>query len=178
MVRLCALCAAAISVACLLGPIAAASACSGTDAPPRAGAVAPQARATVCLINAARADHGLAPLHATGALARAASALSRDMVSEGFFSHVEPGGATPAQRIQRTGYLSGVSDWRVGETIAWGTGSDATPAAIVRSWLRSPGHRAILLDGRYDDVGIGIALGAPGHGAGGATVTADLGARG
>jgi 2-oxoisovalerate dehydrogenase E1 component len=32
----------------------------------------------------------------------------------------------------------------------------ASVAAIVRSWLRSPGHRAILLDGRYRDLGIGI----------------------
>jgi uncharacterized protein YkwD len=47
----------------------------------------------------------------------------------------------------------------------------------VRSWLRSPGHRAILLDGRYDDVGIGIALGAP-VGGGGATFTGDFGQRG
>jgi hypothetical protein len=34
-----------------------------------------------------------------------------------------------------------------------------------------------LLDGRYKDVGVGIALGAPGRG-GGATFTGDFGARG
>jgi uncharacterized protein YkwD len=48
---------------------------------------------------------------------------------------------------------------------------------LGRSWLRSPGHRAILLDGRYHDLGIGIAVGAPGQGAG-ATFTGDFGARG
>jgi uncharacterized protein YkwD len=47
----------------------------------------------------------------------------------------------------------------------------------VRSWLRSPGHRAILLDGRYHDLGVGIALGAPGRD-GGATFTGDFGSRG
>jgi uncharacterized protein YkwD len=47
----------------------------------------------------------------------------------------------------------------------------------VHSWLTSPGHRAILLDGRYKDVGVGVALGAPGHGDG-ATFTGDFGARG
>ena len=57
------------------------------------------------------------------------------------------------------------------------TRASATPASIVRSWLRSPGHRAILLDGRYDDVGIGIALGAP-VGGSGATFTGDFGERG
>ena len=65
----------------------------------------------------------------------------------------------------------------MGETIAWGSGGRATPASIVRSWLNSPGHRAILLDGRYKDLGVGIALGAPGHGDG-ATFTGDFGARG
>jgi uncharacterized protein YkwD len=51
-------------------------------------------------------------------------------------------------------------------------------AAIVRGWLRSSGHRAILLDGRYDDLGVGIAIGAPRGGTGGATFTGDFGARG
>jgi uncharacterized protein YkwD len=65
----------------------------------------------------------------------------------------------------------------MGETIAWGSGARATPALIVHSWLASPGHRAILLDGRYKDLGVGIALGAPGRGDG-ATFTGDFGSRG
>jgi uncharacterized protein YkwD len=84
---------------------------------------------------------------------------------------------TPAQRINRAGYLGGTSTWTVGETIAWGRGGSASPASIVRSWLQSPPHRAILLDARYHDVGIGIAAGVP-KGGGGATFTGDFGARG
>ncbi|MEN3285163.1 MAG: hypothetical protein V7607_6303, partial [Solirubrobacteraceae bacterium] len=79
--------------------------------------------------------------------------------------------------IAGAGYLDGASTWAIGETIAWGSGGLASPSSIVRSWLRSPGHRAILLDGRYDDAGIGIALGAPG-GSSGATFTGDFGKRG
>jgi uncharacterized protein YkwD len=99
------------------------------------------------------------------------------MVLHGFFAHDSPTGSTPKERIDRAGYFDGARSWALGETIAWGSGGRATPAAIVRSWLRSPGHRAILLDGRYRDLGIGIALGAPGQ-AGGATFTGDFGARG
>jgi uncharacterized protein YkwD len=48
----------------------------------------------------------------------------------------------------------------VGEAIAYGCGSFATPASVVRQWLRSPPHRAILLSGR-SRVGIGISGRSP-----------------
>ena len=49
--------------------------------------------------------------------------------------------------------------------------------AIVAEWLHSAEHRAILLSPRFREVGIGLAIGAPGTGEGGATVAADFGAR-
>jgi uncharacterized protein YkwD len=171
------LCIVAASVACALVPAATASACAGARSRPSEASIERAARATVCLINEARSDHGLGALRSRGALERAAAAHSRDMVRNGFFSHDSPTGSTPKERIDRAGYFDGASSWSLGETIAWGDGARATPAAIVRSWLRSPGHRAILLDGRYDDLGVGIALGAPGRG-GGATFTGDFGSRG
>jgi uncharacterized protein YkwD len=167
----------AACVAGLLGPAAVASACDNASSPPTRATLTDARSATVCLINEARARHGLGKLGTTSSLARAASAHSRDMAARDFFSHDSPGGSTPKSRIASSGYLDGASSWAIGETIAWGSGDLASPASIVRSWLRSPGHRAILLDGRYDDVGIGIALGAPGGG-GGATFTGDFGKRG
>jgi uncharacterized protein YkwD len=168
---------AVCAAACLLGPVATASACAGTGTAPTRATLTRAQGATLCLINVARAQRGLSRLGATTALARAAGAHSRDMAVRDFFSHTSPGGLTPAQRVDRTGYLDGVSRWTVGETIAWGSGRSASPAAIVRSWLRSPDHRAILLDARYEDVGIGIAVGDP-QGGPGATFTSDFGARG
>ncbi|HEX7297789.1 MAG TPA: CAP domain-containing protein [Solirubrobacteraceae bacterium] len=167
----------AICAACLLVPVASASACAGAGTAPTPETLARAKSATLCLINAARSEHGLPPLGATASLARAATAHSRDMTARDFFAHATPGGLTPAKRIGRAGYLAGISTWTVGETIAWGRGSSASPAAIVRSWLKSPAHRAILLDARYQDVGIGIAPGVP-QGGGGATFTGDFGARG
>jgi uncharacterized protein YkwD len=171
------LCTVAVCAACLLGTVAAASACVGAGTAPSPATLGRAKSATLCLINAARSQRGLSRLGATAALARAAADHSREMAVRKFFSHNSPGGLTPAQRIDRAGYLAGASRWTIGETIAWGTGSSASPASIVRSWLRSPPHRAILLSGRFQDAGIGIAVGAP-QGGGGATFTGDFGARG
>ena len=171
------LCIVAASVVCWLVPAATASACAGARSRPSPASLDRAIRATVCVINQARGAHGLGALRASGSLARAATAHSRDMVLHGFFAHDSPTGSTPKERIDRAGYFAGAGSWALGETIAWGSGDLATPASIVRSWLLSPGHRAILLDGRYHDLGVGIALGAPGQGAG-ATFTGDFGARG
>jgi uncharacterized protein YkwD len=171
------LCTVAASLAFLLGPAGSAWACAGAGARPTNATLDRAADATTCLINQARAQRGLGALRSAGALERAAGAHSRDMLRRDFFSHSSPSGSTPQQRIDRTGYLAGARSWAIGETIAWGSGGLATPASIVRGWLRSPGHRAILLDGRYDDVGVGIAIGAPHGSRGGATFTGDFGAR-
>jgi uncharacterized protein YkwD len=170
------LCTVAGAVACLLVPAGVASACDGAGSRPTQTSLDRAIDATVCLINQARSQHQLGALRAKGPLERAATGHSRDMVRRDFFSHESPGGTTPQQRIDRTGYLDGARSWAVGETIAWGSGGYATPSSIVRGWLNSPGHRAILLDDRYHDLGIGIAIGAPSGGAG-ATFTGDFGMR-
>jgi uncharacterized protein YkwD len=167
---------AVVAAATLLVPVTAQAACGGASSAPTAATLARAQSATVCLINSARRQHGLSRLGSTASLARAAAGFSQDMASGGFFSHQSPAGSTPQMRINRVGYLNGASGYTIGETIAWGSGDQASPAAIVRSWLRSPGHRAILLNGGFRDVGIGIALGAPG-GSSGATFTGDFGAR-
>jgi uncharacterized protein YkwD len=67
----------------------------------------------------------------------------------------------------------------VGENIALGTMQLATPAAIVASWMKSPGHRANILDGRFRDSGMGVVAKAPSRYTGGqrgATYTQQFGA--
>jgi uncharacterized protein YkwD len=172
------LCAAALCVAGLLFPGSAVAACHGAHHRPTHASLGRDARTTLCMVNRARTRHGLAPVRRVATLRRAAAAYSHAMVAGGFFSHTGPDGSTPASRVRQAGYLRGASAWSVGETLAWGTGRLATPAAIVRAWMHSPGHRAILLDGRFRDVGIGVAVGAPGIAGPAATVTADFGARG
>jgi uncharacterized protein YkwD len=84
-------------------------------------------------------------------------------------------------RIQGSHYLDGARSWSLGENIAWGSGTLATPRSIVRAWMHSPEHRANILNGGFRDIGIGIATGAPvplGSRLGGATYTTDFGTRG
>jgi len=65
----------------------------------------------------------------------------------------------------------------LGETIAWGVGSDGTARSIVRMWLASPPHRATLLRRGFRYVGVGVATGSF-SGYGGASIaTADFAGR-
>jgi uncharacterized protein YkwD len=140
---------------------------------------ADQVRGAVrCLVNSTRAQHGLPPLRESGRLLVAARRHSRDMVRRRYFEHVSPDGATVTDRVKRTGYLSGASDWALGEDIGWGTGMLASPAAIVQAWMNSPPHRAVILNGRYRQVGVGITRGVPvadAAGGDGATFVLDVG---
>jgi uncharacterized protein YkwD len=129
-----------------------------------------------CEVNAIRRNAGLPPVRGSATLRRAAVRHSRDMVTRRFFSHVSPSGATLRDRVARTGYLRGARRPRLGENIAWGSGSAAAPAGIVSAWMQSPGHREIILTPAFREVGVGIAGGAP-QGGSGATYTLDVGRR-
>jgi uncharacterized protein YkwD len=128
----------------------------------------------LCLVNRERSAHGLRSLREAGPLRLAAARYSRQMVAGSFFDHVSPSGSTLSSRVRLTGYRGRA----LGENIGWGTGSLATPVEIVRAWMASPPHRAVMLNGRYREGGVGVApgspLGAPGPAA---TFVLDVGTR-
>jgi uncharacterized protein YkwD len=156
----------------VLAPAASAMACEDETATASSVSARSYARSVECVLNAQRAAHGLPALSHDRRLARAAGRFSRSMVTERFFAHVSPSGSTLGQRARAAGY-GGAG---LGETIGWGSGSLATPAAIVEQWMNSPPHQAIILNGRFRRVGLGVANGSPDGVGGGATVTADFGA--
>jgi uncharacterized protein YkwD len=141
---------------------------------PAASARADTAADTLQSLNRVRAARGLSPLRADARLARAARGHSRDMVAHTYFDHVSPTGDDLRSRVTRTGWMRGHDAWRLGETLAWGTGTLATPDAIVDAWLKSAPHRHIVLARGLHVVGIGVVAGTPGHGPG-LTYTADFG---
>jgi uncharacterized protein YkwD len=51
--------------------------------------------------------------------------------------------------------------YTLGENIAWGTLSLATPSSIVAAWIASPEHLANILNGAYRDTAVGVAPAAP-----------------
>jgi uncharacterized protein YkwD len=138
---------------------------------PRSTHTSPEQR-VLELINKQRAKRGLKPLKSDGGLITVARRHSRDMVRRDYFSHVSKGGSTPSGRIAKAGGRGSI-----GEDLAWGTGSYASPSAIVRLWMNSPPHRRVLLakDLRY--VGIGRATGRFQGNSGAAVFTADFSGR-
>ena len=83
-----------------------------------------------------------------------------------------------SDRLRAAGNGNPGDGWRAGEDLGWGTGERATPNALVDAWLNSDHHRRILLSSLYEDIGLGVALGAPkatSSGLPGATYAMDLG---
>jgi uncharacterized protein YkwD len=124
-----------------------------------------------CLVNRARTSHGLPGFAWNRSLARAASRHARDMSRRRYFAHQRSGGPSLGRRARAAGFRGR----NVGEAIAYGCGSFSTPVSIVRAWLASPGHRAILLS-RRSRVGVGVSGRPPTNcGGRGATYVLDAG---
>jgi uncharacterized protein YkwD len=154
------------------------TACPAAAMDPSRGNLRSLRRTTLCLLNRERSNHGLPRLRGNRRLHRSAARYSRDMVRRKFFSHVSPGGSSPTDRIKSSGYLRGAGAWAIGENLAWGGGSLASPLGTVRAWMNSPGHRANILSRNFREIGIGIALGAPARVGDAATYTTHFGRRG
>ncbi|MFD9333306.1 sigma-70 family RNA polymerase sigma factor [Streptomyces sp. NPDC060028] len=141
-----------------------------TPPPSRAPAPAPApqggtAAQVVALVNSERAAAGCGPLKEDSQLRAAAQGHSDDMAKRSFFSHTNPDGADPGQRTTAAGYR-----WSTyGENIAQG---QQTPQQVMDAWMKSPGHRANILNCSFKDIGVGIH-----QGAGGPWWTQNFGAR-
>jgi len=186
------ICKGAILVLVLvLGAVAVASAqpgsarrgswCIGSRLRPHPGDLTRIRAATLCLINRERVRHGEAPLRLNRHLALAAQRHSASMARFRYFAHAGPAGETPLARIRAAGYLGRARTYAVGENIAWGTLRLSTPQAIVAAWMASPGHRANILDRRFRDTAVGVAIVSvrgSRHAQLGGVYTEDFGARG
>ena len=135
--------------AALLAP---AGTCGAADE--QLGLDEPTARLVMaCLTNYARAHAGLAPLQLSATLSSAGNAKLAADVACGSFSH-EPCGR-PFDTVFAD-YLRSASSYRIGENIAWGTGSYGTPRSIMDAWLHSAGHRENILTVAFTEIGIGF----------------------
>jgi len=112
--------------------------------------VAPgEVRRLVDLVNRHRRSIGLAPLTWNDRAARVAEAHSRDMVQRGFFSHRDPDGRSPFDRVRR----AGIRFRAAGENIAAG---QLTADEVFRDWMASKGHRENIEGRMYTQQGIGV----------------------
>jgi uncharacterized protein YkwD len=105
------------------------------------------------LVNQERANAGCPALTADTRLADAARGHSADMAARNYFDHTTPEGVTFSTRITNAGYVwSGAA-----ENIASG---QRDPAAVMKAWMNSPGHRANILNCSYRNLGVGLAYSA------------------
>ncbi len=113
------------------------------------------AQQVVDLVNSQRSQAGCGPLTMDGKLTTAAQAHSDDMANRNFFDHASPEGYHADHRIEAAGYRW--SSW--GENIARG---QKDPAAVMESWMNSPGHRANILNCSFKQIGVGVRTGSGG----------------
>ena len=158
ILRAVALAAALAALALMAGPVASSEAGGGCGKSGIAStrsdrAPLPGVRAVVrCLINDARSAGSL---RLNDALSEAAQRHSRHMNRKRCFAHQCPGEPDSGARIRAAGYMRGASSYRVGEVIALNR-DRASPREVVRQWKNSAGHRAQILSGGYEHIGVGM----------------------
>ncbi|WP_046469056.1 CAP domain-containing protein [Allosalinactinospora lopnorensis] len=111
------------------------------------GSAETTAEAVVELVNEERADAGCDPVRIDADLTAAAEKHSADMAARDYMAHESPEGTTPAERAAREGY-----DVLTAENVAAG---QASPEAVMESWMNSDGHRANILDCDNKAIGVG-----------------------
>ena len=105
------------------------------------------------LVNAERQLQALPGLVHDNALRVVARQHSEDMVSRSFFSHTNPDGHDPFDRLAS----AGVTYVTAGENIAWNLGYVDPAATAVTGWMNSAGHRANILHNQFTLAGLGCA---------------------
>ncbi len=107
------------------------------------------------LVNIERSKKGLQALKADWEISRVARYKSQDMINKKYFSHTSPTYGSPFKMLE----TFGIRFSSAGENIAYG---QQTPAAVMKSWMNSSGHRANILSPSYTHIGVGLAKSSSG----------------
>ena len=118
-----------------------------TPSPTPSGLTADESKA-VELLNADRAANGLSPVRVNLKLTGLARDYAQDMINRNFFSHYNPEGKSPFDRMRAYGIPFGYA----GENLA----INSSVSAAEQAFMTSSGHRANILNPKYTQVGIGV----------------------
>lgn len=99
-----------------------------------------------------RRSKGLPSVRYSTALSAGAQARARDMARRGYFAHTDASGTPFWIGVMRYYPSRGWRSWKIGENLLW-TAPQLDASTVVRRWLDSPAHRAILLKAGWRDVG-------------------------
>jgi hypothetical protein len=100
------------------------------------------------LTNAERANHGVPPLKLEPNLCRAAQWMTQDMAAYHYFGHEDSQGRRAGARVPTFDYPNYSA---LGENLAVGY---RTAAEVVAAWMKSPGHRANILNPDFREIGV------------------------
>ncbi|MBF7082663.1 hypothetical protein IT084_06690 [Desulfallas sp. Bu1-1] len=103
------------------------------------------------LVNRERVQRGLKPLQLDASLTQLARLKARDMVDKNYFGHNSPTYGSPFDMMRS----AGIRYVYAGENLAMAPSVSRAHSAL----MNSPGHRANILNGNFDRVGIGIVAG-------------------
>ena len=96
---------------------------------------------------------GLPALAENSKLNSAAEVKLKDMFAKQYFEHISPSGAGPGDLVENAGYQYIMS----GENLALGNFNGNKD--LVLAWMNSPGHRANILNSRYQEIGVAVGMG-------------------
>ena len=102
--------------------------------------------------NQQRQKLGLAPLKYNSTLSVSATNKANDMFTDNYWAHNAPDGKVPWDFFKEVGYQYTVA----GENLArdfYNTNS------LIKAWMNSPTHRANIVNGKYQEIGIGVVNG-------------------
>lgn len=103
--------------------------------------------------NKERSAKGAGALRLNSNLNKSAEAKLQDMFTNQYFEHISPTGVNVSDVVRKMGYEYIV----VGENLALGNfGGDVQ---VVTAWMNSPGHRANILDSRFQEMGVAVGRG-------------------
>jgi len=107
------------------------------------------------LLNDDRKGRGLPPLRFNPQLAKLADSYARDMIKRDYFSHYDPDGQSPFERIRKQDIPFNYA----GENLAF----NESVLAAQQAFMNSPVHKANILNSNYTQVGIGVVKGTAGR---------------
>jgi uncharacterized protein YkwD len=107
------------------------------------------AESVITLVNHERTTAGCRALTPKQTLIQLALGHSQDLAVHRFIGHAGSDGRSPAQRVQDAGYQFRM----VAENVAAGR---LTPESAVQGWMKSPEHRANILNCALRDSGVGV----------------------
>lgn len=106
------------------------------------------------LLNADRAANGLPALKLNMDLVRLAEKYGQDMINRNYFSHYNPEGQSPFERMQQ----AGITYSYAGENLA----INSNVTAAEKAFMNSSGHRANILNTNFTEVGVGVRTNSAG----------------